>query len=89
MRTYANRVYAWIAAREASVLIALFLAAGAIWLFVEIAEDVLEGDMRATDEQLLLLLRTAGDNDDPLGPSWVESSRATLRRSAAPASSRW
>ena len=72
MRTYANRVYAWIAAREASVLIALFLAAGAIWLFVEIAEDVLEGDMHATDEQLLLLLRTAGDTNDPLGPSWVE-----------------
>ena len=69
---FGNRLLGWLAAREASVLIALLLAAGAVWLFVEIAEDVREGEMRATDERLLLLLRTAGDSNDPLGPSWVE-----------------
>jgi undecaprenyl-diphosphatase len=69
---YGNKVLEWIAAREASVLIALLLAAGAVWSFVEVADDVLEGETRAMDEQLLLLLRTADDPGDPLGPSWVE-----------------
>jgi undecaprenyl-diphosphatase len=72
MKRYADNVFGWIAAREASVLIALLLAAGAVWLFVEIADDVLAGDTRVTDEQLLLLSRTPGDTGDPLGPPWVE-----------------
>jgi undecaprenyl-diphosphatase len=67
-----TKLLVWIGAREASVLTALLLAAGAVWLFVELADDVLEGDTRAVDERLLLLLRTAGDSRDPLGPSWVE-----------------
>jgi undecaprenyl-diphosphatase len=33
---------------------------------------VQEGATRATDERLMLMLRTAGDRGDPLGPAWVE-----------------
>jgi undecaprenyl-diphosphatase len=72
LRSYGDRVFGWVAAREASVLIALLIAASGIWLFAELADDVLEGDTRASDERLLLLLRTAEDPGDPLGPSWVE-----------------
>jgi undecaprenyl-diphosphatase len=72
MQAYGAKVLRWIAAREASVLVALLLAAGAIWLFVEVADDVLEGDTRAIDERLMLMLRTADDSSDPLGPAWVE-----------------
>lgn len=62
----------WLGGRETGALLALLVAAGAIWLFVELADDVLEGDTHAVDERLLLLLRSAGDPSDPLGPSWVE-----------------
>jgi undecaprenyl-diphosphatase len=72
LKAHGGRLVGWFAAREASVLVALLLAAGAVWLFVEIAEDVLEGETRGTDEGLMLLLRTADDPADPLGPSWVE-----------------
>jgi undecaprenyl-diphosphatase len=72
MNAYAAKLLGWIAAREAGVLLALLLAAGAVWLFVELADDVLEGDTRGVDERLLLLLRTSADASDPLGPSWVE-----------------
>jgi undecaprenyl-diphosphatase len=72
MRAYAQKALGWIAAREASVLVALLLAAGAVWLFVEVADEVLEGETRGTDERLMLMLRTAEDPSDPLGPSWVE-----------------
>jgi undecaprenyl-diphosphatase len=72
MKAYGHRALGWIAAREASVLVALLLAASAVWLFVEIADEVMEGETRATDERLMLMLRAAGDSNDPLGPSWVE-----------------
>ena len=35
-------------------------------------EDVLEGETRTPTSGCMLLLRTAGDPNDPLGPSWVE-----------------
>jgi undecaprenyl-diphosphatase len=67
-----SRVLVWIGAREAGTLVALLLAAGAVWLFFELADDVLEGDTRTIDERMLLILRTAGDPSDPLGPPWAE-----------------
>jgi undecaprenyl-diphosphatase len=72
LKRYADKVLGWITNREASILVALLLAAGGIWLFIELADDVLEGDTRALDESLILALRSTGDASDPLGPSWVE-----------------
>jgi undecaprenyl-diphosphatase len=71
-----GRVFAtlleWLAAREALTLAALLLAAGGIWLFVELADDVMEGDTTTVDERLLLMLRTPADTSDPIGPAWAE-----------------
>jgi undecaprenyl-diphosphatase len=62
------------ARRELAVLVALALAAGAIWGFAELADEVLEGETRAFDEAILLALRSATDHADPLGPGWLEDS---------------
>jgi undecaprenyl-diphosphatase len=72
LKRHADRVLGWITNKEASVLVALLLAAGGVWLFIELADDVLEGDTRALDESLILALRSTGDPRDPLGASWVE-----------------
>ena len=69
---FGSRVRAWARAREAGTLAALLLAAGGVWLFLELADDVLEGDTTTVDEQLLLMLRAPTDSSDPLGPPWVE-----------------
>jgi undecaprenyl-diphosphatase len=58
--------------RELATLAALALAASGIWLFVELADEVLEGDTRSADERLLLAMRSPSDSDDPLGPAWAE-----------------
>ena len=63
---------AWLRAREVETLAALLFAAGGVWLFVELADDVLEGDTASLDERLLLAFRTPTDTSDPLGPPWVE-----------------
>lgn len=41
-------------------------------LFLELAEEVTEGDTGAIDKAILLAFRTVGDVDDPLGPPWLE-----------------
>ena len=61
-----------IGLRELSLVIFLCLAAGSIWIFVEIADDMAEGELQAFDSSILLGLRTAGDPRDPLGPRWLE-----------------
>lgn len=66
----------WIARRatrvELGLAIVLALMAAALWAFVELAEEVMEGETRAFDTAILLALRAPGDAADPLGPPWVE-----------------
>jgi undecaprenyl-diphosphatase len=66
------RLRAWLGAREVGTLAALLLAAGGVWLFVELADEVAEGETTTVDERLLLSLRASNDSNDPLGPTWVE-----------------
>jgi undecaprenyl-diphosphatase len=47
-------------------------AAFALWLFIELADDVIEGETRQFDESVLLAFREDADHDDPIGPRWLE-----------------
>lgn len=53
-------------------LVMLFLAALAVWGFVELADEVVEGEVEAFDRRVLLAMRTADDVSDPIGPLWFE-----------------
>lgn len=66
-----GRVSTWGVA-EFGTLAILAAASGALYGFVVIAEEVLEGETHAFDEAVLLALRTPGDIDNPVGPSWME-----------------
>jgi undecaprenyl-diphosphatase len=57
---------------ELPVLLLIGAASGCIWAFIEIAEEVSEGDTRALDEALLLALRDPADAADPIGARWLE-----------------
>lgn len=61
-----------LARRELALLSVLLLAAGGIWGFVEIADEVVEGEADAFDRLLFLALRNPANVDDPLGPAWLE-----------------
>src|SRR3546814_13058407 len=58
--------------RELSLIVFLCVAAGAVWLFIEIADGVAEGELGAFDTAILLGLRTPRDLHNPLGPPWLE-----------------
>ncbi|RFC61945.1 PAP2 family protein [Fulvimarina endophytica] len=57
---------------ELRVLIAILLAAAAIWAFVAIAGEVTEGDTQGLDEEILLMMRSPADIREPYGPHWLE-----------------
>jgi undecaprenyl-diphosphatase len=65
----------WIdLARREIVPIAIFLGiALPVFAFIEIAEEVGEGEARWFDESVLFALRTS-DLADPIGPHWFEAS---------------
>jgi undecaprenyl-diphosphatase len=52
-------------------LVPILLAAACAWSFIEIADEVVEGETRAIDEGIILALRTS-DPHDPIGPAWFE-----------------
>lgn len=61
-----------ISRREWPIVLALLVAASALWAFVELVDEVTEGTTEAVDRALLLLLRSPQDASDPLGPKWFE-----------------
>ncbi|MBU2885522.1 phosphatase PAP2 family protein [Gilvimarinus agarilyticus] len=67
-----NRFFSWLGNRELTVLLVVFALLGSVWVFAEIADEVTEGDTHDIDRSVLLMMRTAGDVSDPVGPGWVE-----------------
>lgn len=49
-----------------------------VFAFIEIAEEMAEGEMRKLDEMLFLSLRVAGDPSTPLGPAWLQETAVEI-----------
>jgi len=67
----ARRVFGWLARQEAVVLVTAFFIVVAVFGFLELAEEMREGEMRRFDEWLLLLFRRDIDPAVPIGPAWL------------------
>lgn len=63
---------------ETLTLVIIVLIAGAIWAFVALASEMVEGDLHAFDETVLLALRTPGDLTNPIGGPQVEMAMRDL-----------
>ena len=62
----------WVGRHELGSLLAISAISLGTWVFVEVADEVGEGDTESLDRKLLLSLRTPGDLSDPVGPAWLE-----------------
>ena len=56
---------------EVAVLGALLAIATAIWCFVELAGEVIEGETARIDTALLMAFRSPSDPTQPIGPRWL------------------
>lgn len=61
-----------LARQELIPLILLVLIAGGVWTFIELADEVSEGETLSVDRAVLLALREPADLADPVGPVWLE-----------------
>lgn len=62
-----------LAGRVEARTLAVWIAVVALpWLFLNLADEVGEGETDVLDRHVLLMLRTPGDPTDPIGPRWVE-----------------
>lgn len=61
-----------LARREISLLALVVVIAGGVWSFIELADEVQEGETGVFDRTVLLSLRNPDDRADPIGPAWFE-----------------
>ena len=57
---------------EPIALAVLAVGTASMWGFIEIAEEVFEGDTQAFDHWVLGIMRDSANPADPIGPRWVE-----------------
>ncbi len=79
MKRYIETIITWIGARSGIVLAATLLIVGGTWGFVELADEVLEGDTQRMDERIVRALRVpdpdplpAARPEVPIGPKWLQ-----------------
>jgi undecaprenyl-diphosphatase len=56
---------------ELRPLLGILLLGALAWVFIEIADEVVEGEAIPFDERLLLAFRSAADPAQPRGPAWL------------------
>ena len=66
------RLLQWLGGHELGTLALLAGISGAVWVFVELADEVMEHATRTIDEAVLLAMRDTADLNNPLGPPWLE-----------------
>jgi undecaprenyl-diphosphatase len=54
---------------ESAVLTTLLILAASIWIFVEVADEVIEGGSKHIDDQILAMMRNS--DGSPIGPPWL------------------
>ncbi|MBU2093890.1 MAG: phosphatase PAP2 family protein [Alphaproteobacteria bacterium] len=72
MRVALTRVWDFFKRFETWVLVGLILAAGALWAFLNIADEMAEGETQGIDSRIILMLREPGDLNNPIGSKNVE-----------------
>jgi undecaprenyl-diphosphatase len=65
-------IWGFVKRFEARVLIGLVLAAGALWAFLNIADEMAEGETQGIDSRIILMLREPGDLNNPIGSPNVQ-----------------
>lgn len=66
------RLKALLRQRDFLTLALAAIVVGSMWLFVELADELREGELKAIDQYLLELLRQPGNPAAPLGPPSLE-----------------
>ena len=67
-----RRIIDWLGGHGGVVLLIVAIAIGGVWGFIELADEVSEGETQQFDQWAVRALRNHDDPDDPVGPRWLE-----------------
>jgi undecaprenyl-diphosphatase len=73
-----RNVVAWLGDRDLLTLLVLLLVVLGVWGFIELADEVMEGETQRFDDRFVLAMRNRADLADPIGPAWLEESGRDL-----------
>jgi undecaprenyl-diphosphatase len=76
IRRHFDRFAGWMGMGSLVLMIAVLIAVGGTWAFIEIADEVLEGDTQKFDEWTLQALRKP--DGTPIGNPWVQEAGRDL-----------
>lgn len=65
-----RRVHSFVTA-ESRLLAAIAIISGLVLAFLQIADEMIEGEMEAFDRSILMLFRDPTNIDQVIGPAWV------------------
>jgi len=68
--THYRRIHGFVTG-EARLLASIAVGSGLILAFLQIADEMIEGEMEAFDQAILMLFRDPADIDTTIGPAWV------------------
>lgn len=66
-----RQIITWLGLHTVMVLSGVLIVVVGTWGFIELADDVGEGDTQQFDEWALRALRQPGDLERPIGPRWL------------------
>lgn len=70
--SYVSRTAKWLGGFEPLVLLAIGLVIAAVWGFISLADEVIEGETHHLDRQVVRSMRQADDPAAPIGPLWLQ-----------------
>jgi undecaprenyl-diphosphatase len=65
------RVRRWVGGTDLVVLLAVLAVVASLWVFVEVADEVAEGELQHIDEWVLQSLRKPDNRGEAVGPAWL------------------
>lgn len=68
-----RRAFGWVESfQDLLLLIVALIPVFGVWAFLELADEVVQGETQKVDEWVLRLMRSPRDPADPIGPPWIE-----------------
>jgi undecaprenyl-diphosphatase len=69
---------AWLIQHRLNLILTMLVLVAGTWAFIEMADNVLEGDTQAFDEAILRALRRLSESESPTGYSWLHQAARDL-----------
>lgn len=69
---WVKRGWRGVGGHEAAVLVPMLVIVLGLWIFIELADEIIEGEAQAIDTWVVVNMRRADNPAEPIGPDWLK-----------------